>query len=166
MLMRERSCAGVVWCEGFNETRSVRVGSYGPSSLYRSAHEHAHACASPHLTSHLHLWLKGAHKASLSVQPHLTSPRLHPVPLCAHSNVRHFAVLRSLKKKKKSFERFTFHASLLATVSRSAARTARRRYKLRDFAAALELYDQASRLDPLNMVYELNKGAVRLEAEQ
>jgi hypothetical protein len=100
MLMRERSCAGVVWCEGFNETRSVRVGSYGPSSLYRSAHEHAHACASPHLTSHLHLWLKGAHKASLSVQPHLTSPRLHPVPLCAHSNVRHFAVLRSLKKKK------------------------------------------------------------------
>jgi hypothetical protein len=95
MLMRERSCAGVVWCEGFNETRSVRVGSYGPSSLYRSAHEHAHACASPHLTSHLHLWLKGAHKASLSVQPHLTSPRLHPVPLCAHSNVRHFAVLLS-----------------------------------------------------------------------
>jgi hypothetical protein len=91
--------------------------------------------------------------------PHLAStPCLVLTALCAHSNVRHFC--------GPSFERFTFHASLLATVSRSAARTARRRYKLRDFAAALELYDQASRLDPLNMVYELNKGAVRLEAEQ
>jgi ribosomal protein L21E len=40
------------------------------------------------------------------------------------------------------------------------------RYKLRDFQGALEHYDLAATLDPHNMVYALNKGAVHLEVKQ
>lgn len=38
-------------------------------------------------------------------------------------------------------------------------------YRAKDFNTALRLYTQAAILDPGNMVYSLNKGAVHLEAE-